>query len=262
MFQEVFLPELTRYDDDVKFKGKTGVLYWNSRELYISVGYNTENHCAGGCAEDREGSPRPEMERQDVDRWDDDWNAMDRRRRRNFRSGISRENGGSEHQRAKYFRRGARRAGRSGEVPLSPTIFNSNISVAKQKGAPVEWKPIDPVIGTIGTSGLVAKAPHSPCRTIIFGFHCTPRKDNRRSSKAVLARARKRRHRTLEHESSRNSISKANILPTMMRKEVRRVGRIETQAVYQQALVIRHFSAVEQHWIGSRRCFNVSRSFR
>jgi len=58
----------------------------------------------------------------------------------------------------------------SGEVPLSPTIFNSNITVAKQKGAPVEWKPIDPVIGTTGMSGLVAKAPHPHAGLLFLDF--------------------------------------------------------------------------------------------
>jgi ABC-type Fe3+ transport system substrate-binding protein len=58
----------------------------------------------------------------------------------------------------------------SGEVPLSPTIFNSNISVAKKNGAPVEWKPIDPVIGASGMSGLVAKAPHPHAGLLFLDF--------------------------------------------------------------------------------------------
>ena len=41
-FQEVFSPELGPYDDHVKFKGKNGYLHWTSRELYISLGFNTE----------------------------------------------------------------------------------------------------------------------------------------------------------------------------------------------------------------------------
>ncbi|HUK39663.1 MAG TPA: hypothetical protein VLX11_01415, partial [Candidatus Acidoferrales bacterium] len=49
----------------------------------------------------------------------------------------------------------------SGEVPLSPTIFNSNIFTHKQQGAPVEWRPLDPVIAGVGTSGLIVNAPHS-----------------------------------------------------------------------------------------------------
>jgi len=58
----------------------------------------------------------------------------------------------------------------SGEVPLSPTIFNSNIAVAKQKGAPVEWRPIDPVIATTGTSGMVVRAPNPHAALLFLDF--------------------------------------------------------------------------------------------
>ncbi|HEU5464878.1 MAG TPA: extracellular solute-binding protein [Candidatus Binatia bacterium] len=51
----------------------------------------------------------------------------------------------------------------SGEVPLSPTIFDANVTLAKQKGSPVEWRPLDPVVTTVGSAALMAKAanPHA-----------------------------------------------------------------------------------------------------
>jgi iron(III) transport system substrate-binding protein len=55
----------------------------------------------------------------------------------------------------------------SGEVPLSPTIFNSNILTHKQKGAPVEWRPLDPVIAGVGISGMVLGSPH-PHAALLF----------------------------------------------------------------------------------------------
>jgi iron(III) transport system substrate-binding protein len=58
----------------------------------------------------------------------------------------------------------------SGEVPMSPTIFNSNIAVLKQKGASVEWRPVDPVIGTSGMSALVAKSPHPHAALLFLDF--------------------------------------------------------------------------------------------
>jgi len=35
--------------------------------------------------------------------------------------------------------------------------------LAKQKGAPVEWRPLEPVVTTVGSAALVAKAanPHA-----------------------------------------------------------------------------------------------------
>src|SRR5690349_5265024 len=41
MFQELYSPELTPYDNNAKVKGKNGVFHWTSRELYISLGFNT-----------------------------------------------------------------------------------------------------------------------------------------------------------------------------------------------------------------------------
>jgi iron(III) transport system substrate-binding protein len=37
----------------------------------------------------------------------------------------------------------------------------------KQKGAPVQWRPIDPVIAGVGSSGMVANAPH-PHAALLF----------------------------------------------------------------------------------------------
>src|SRR5262245_60476962 len=59
----------------------------------------------------------------------------------------------------------------TGEVPMSPTIFDSNIFVAKRKGAAVEWRPLDPVVANVGYSGLVAKAPPPACGVALSRLH-------------------------------------------------------------------------------------------
>jgi iron(III) transport system substrate-binding protein len=55
----------------------------------------------------------------------------------------------------------------SAEVPLSPTIFDADVTVAKQKGAPIEWRPLEPVVTTVGYSALSSKAPH-PHAALLF----------------------------------------------------------------------------------------------
>jgi iron(III) transport system substrate-binding protein len=51
----------------------------------------------------------------------------------------------------------------SGEIPLSPTIFDANVTIAKQKGSPVEWRPLEPVVTTVGSAALMTRAsnPHA-----------------------------------------------------------------------------------------------------
>jgi iron(III) transport system substrate-binding protein len=170
MFQEVFLPEFTRYDDDVKVKGKTGVLYWNSRELYISVGYNTKIIAPTDVPKSMKDLLDP--------KWKGKMSIAGTTTGTQWIGAII-ETFGLEFLEKMAAQNinvqnisGAALAELvvSGEVPLSPTIFNSNISVAKQKGAPVEWKPIEPVIGTTGTSGLVAKAPHFHAGLLFLDF--------------------------------------------------------------------------------------------
>ncbi len=58
----------------------------------------------------------------------------------------------------------------SGEIPLSPTIFDANVTLAKQKGAPVEWRPLEPVVATVGSAGLMAKAPNPHTALLFIDF--------------------------------------------------------------------------------------------
>ncbi len=169
-FQEVFSPELAPYGDNAKFKGKTGYLHWTSRELYISLGFNTKM------------IPRADAPKTMKDLLDPKWKgkmtiagtttgtqwigAVIETFGREFLEKLA----GQEINVQNISGAALAELVASGEVPLSPTIFNSNISVAKQKGAPVEWRPIDPVIATTGTSGMVVKAPNPHAALLFLDF--------------------------------------------------------------------------------------------
>lgn len=55
----------------------------------------------------------------------------------------------------------------SGEVALSPTIYDSHVANSKKKGAPIEWLPIEPVVTNVGQAALASKAPH-PNAAMLF----------------------------------------------------------------------------------------------
>ena len=78
----------------------------------------------------------------------------------------------------------------SGEVPLSPTIFNSNIFTHKQSGAPVEWRPLDPVVAGVGTSGMVVNSPH-PYAALLFLDYLHSKIGQEAAMKGGLSSARK-----------------------------------------------------------------------
>ncbi len=55
----------------------------------------------------------------------------------------------------------------SGEVPLCPNMFDNNVRTAKKTGAPVEWRPLEPVIASVGSAGMTSRAPH-PHAALLF----------------------------------------------------------------------------------------------
>lgn len=170
MLQEHHSPELAAYDDEAKAKGKSGVYSWINREIYISLGFNTALI-----------SPA-EAPRTTKDFLDPKWKgkmsiagtttgiqwvgAVLESLGREFLEKLSGQDINVQNM------SGAALAEliASGEVPMSPTIFNSNIFTAKQKSAPVEWRALDPVIAAVGTSGMVINAPHPHAALLLLDF--------------------------------------------------------------------------------------------
>ena len=167
MLQEHVSPELSAYDDDAKIKGKKGVYAWTNREIYISLGFNSKI------------IPPAEAPKSIKDYLDSRWKG--KMSIAGTTTGVQWVGALMESMGREFLEKlsaqeinvqnisGAALSGlvASGEVPLSPTIFNSNIFTHKEKGAPVEWRPVDPVIAGVGTSGMVVNAPH-PHAALLF----------------------------------------------------------------------------------------------
>ena len=167
IFQEYYSPEMVAYTDEVKAKGKTGVYYLPDLELYIGLGFNTKL------------VPAADAPKTYKDLLDPKWKG-----RMSF-AGTSTgsqwvgnalnvmgreylEKLGGQDVKVQNIS-GAALAGLivSGEVPLSPTIYESNILTFKEKGGPVDWRPLEPVVANVGSSGMTTKAPH-PHAALLF----------------------------------------------------------------------------------------------
>ena len=167
LLQEHYSPELHFFDDAVKKKGQGGVYYWADRETYISLGFNTDH------------VPLAEAPKRLNDLLDPKWKgkislaggataprwigAVLETAGREFLEKLS----GQDVSVHNLSGAGLANLIVTGEVPISPTIFDSNMFVAKRKGAPVEWRPLEPVVANVGYSGIVAKAPH-PHAALLF----------------------------------------------------------------------------------------------
>jgi iron(III) transport system substrate-binding protein len=167
MFQEYFTPEARFYPDAVKSKGKNGVYYLGDRETYNSLGFNTTLISA---------SEAPKVFKDLLDsKWKGKMSIAGTSTGVRWVGAVIDSFGRdfldrlAEQEITVQNMSGAALAGMvaSGEVPLSPTIFDADVTVAKQKGAPVEWRPIDPVVTTVGYSALSAKSAH-PQAALLF----------------------------------------------------------------------------------------------
>ena len=189
MLQDYYSPELSAYDEDAKIKGPAGVYAWTNREIYISLGFNTK-------------LVRPaEAPRSIDDLLDPKWKgkmsiagtttgtrwigALLETRGKELLDKLSGQDINVQNI------SGAALSGlvASGEVPLSPTIFNSNVFTHKQKGAPVEWRPVDPVIAGVGTSALLMNCPH-PHAALLFLDYLHSKEGQQAAMKGGLSSAR------------------------------------------------------------------------
>jgi len=58
----------------------------------------------------------------------------------------------------------------AGEVPLSPTIYNSHVEASRAQGAPIAWNVPGPVPVTDTSVALALKAPHPHAAMLLIDF--------------------------------------------------------------------------------------------
>jgi iron(III) transport system substrate-binding protein len=62
----------------------------------------------------------------------------------------------------------------AGEVPVSLTNYASNADSMKRRAKPIDWKPVEPVIGRPQAIGLAANAPHPNAALLFADFVLSP----------------------------------------------------------------------------------------
>jgi iron(III) transport system substrate-binding protein len=167
LLQEYWSPDLAAYPAETQVKGKQGVVYWGDRENHVGLGFNTSV------------VPPGEAPRTLDDLLDPRWKG--KMTIAGSSTGVNWLGTALDVKGRDYVQRLASQEVKvqnvsgaalaqlvvSGEVPLSPTIFDSNIYTAKEKGAPVEWHPLEPVVSNLGYSTIIARAPH-PHAALLF----------------------------------------------------------------------------------------------
>jgi iron(III) transport system substrate-binding protein len=167
IFQEYYTPDAAAYADEVKEKGKNGVYYLADRENYTGLGFNTKL------------VPLAEAPKNYRDLIDPRWKgkmtlaggSVGPRWIGNVLNVMGRDYVEKLSQQDIKVQNVAPAAlihqVIAGEIPLSPTIQDSNVFTAKQTGAPVEWRGLEPVLANLGSSGIITKSPH-PHASLLF----------------------------------------------------------------------------------------------
>jgi len=170
MLQEYYSPEARFFPDDVKSKGKRGFHYVGDRETYIGLGFNTNL------------IPQADIPRTMRDLLNPKWkgkmslvtSSSGTRWIGNALDALGREfvEKFAEQDVRLQDMSGAALSGLvvTGEVPLSPTIFDANVSVHKQKGAPIDWRPLEPVVTNVGYSSLSVKSPNPHAAMLLLDY--------------------------------------------------------------------------------------------
>ncbi len=201
-------------------KAKTASLRRSSREIYISLGYNYESDCPRRCAEEHERSisipngkekcplPEPRPARNGSARSSKLFGMEFLEKLAAQEINVQNISGAASSELVA-----------SGEVPLSPTIFNSNIIDRTNKKAR-RWNgnPFDPVIGTTSACpgwSLRRRIPMPRCYFSITLFQ--RRTAGRHQRRAQLAA--KRYRVDAEHEIQKTLPRKQVHSRRMMRKE-------------------------------------------
>jgi iron(III) transport system substrate-binding protein len=62
----------------------------------------------------------------------------------------------------------------AGDIPVALTIYNGEVESLKRKGVPIEWMPVNPVVGRTAGVGIAKNAPHPNAALLFVDFLLSP----------------------------------------------------------------------------------------
>jgi iron(III) transport system substrate-binding protein len=168
-------PHLGKYPEEAKEKADKGLLFWAiDRESYIGVAYNKNSVSPTAVPKSYEDLLKPELREKlgfsSTDTGSRVIAAMLKFKGDEFLKRLKKQNI-SLHT---LSGRALLDLVVSGEVAVSPTIFRSHALEAKQKGAPVDWVPMEVVPTNAGGVVLAAGAPHPHAAVLFVDFIFAP----------------------------------------------------------------------------------------
>ena len=161
-------PDLARFPDEAKTKADGSRIYWvTDREAYLGFGYNTRLIAPAEVPKNFQDLLRPELKTKLAVTTESSTSRV---------IGTMIKHKGEEFvkrlraQEIRLFK--ASSAGfldliAAGEVGGSFVVFQNQVTVRKEKRAPLDWVPLDVVPTNAGGSAVIANAPH-PHAALLF----------------------------------------------------------------------------------------------
>jgi iron(III) transport system substrate-binding protein len=168
-------PELARYPDEAKTKADGARIYWvTDREAYLGFGYNTRLIAPAEVPKSFQDLLRPELKGKLAVTTESSTSrvigAMIKQKGEEFVKRL-------KAQEIRMFK--ASSAGfldliAAGEVAGSFVVFQNQVTVKKEKRAPVDWVGLDVVPANAGGSAVIASAPHPHAALLFTDFIIGP----------------------------------------------------------------------------------------
>ena len=168
-------PHFASYPEEAKEKGERGLYFWAiARESYIGFAFNKNLLSKDAVPKNFEGLLHPELKaRMGVSLSDPIYKVI----------GAMLKTKGQEFVKKLKVQEIALHTIippalldliASGEVLASPGIFRNHVLVAVEKGAPVEWVPLDLVPTNVGGAAIAAQPPHPHAALLLADYLLGP----------------------------------------------------------------------------------------
>ncbi|MGH7773858.1 MAG: ABC transporter substrate-binding protein [Candidatus Binatia bacterium] len=168
-------PHLAKYPDESKEKADKGLSFWAiDRESYIGVAFNKGSIPATAVPKSYDDLLKPEFKSKlgfaTSDTGPRTIGALLTFKGEEFLKMLKKQ----EVSLHSLSARALIDLVASGEIGASPTIFRSHASELKEKGAPVEWMPMEVVPTNTGGVVVAARAPHPHAALLLADFILGP----------------------------------------------------------------------------------------
>jgi len=168
-------PHLAKYPDHAKEKADKGLYYWAvNRESFIGVGYNPKLIPPNSVPKKFDDLLKPELKGKLAFTTSDTGVRMMGAMLKFKGDGFAKRLKAQEVSLHSVSGRAMADMAISGEVPMSPSIFRDHAMESKNKGAPIDWVPMEAVPTNAGGTAVLYQAPHPHAALLMADFILSP----------------------------------------------------------------------------------------